>query len=234
MLEQPLPGGFIGDAVRVGGTVRKTPPPDPPFVHAVLRHLESWSGSPRYLGVDDQGRDMLEFLPGSVPLTGSRTANLVSVGRLIREFHGLTAGTTLAGPHEVVCHNDLSPKNTVYRDDRAVAFLDWDLAAPGKRVHDVAHACWQFAGLGPAGPDVPEAARLIREIIDGYGLRSIRAGLVPAILWWQDRCWRGIEAGADSGDPAMSRLRSSGVIDAVRDAYTWTQRHRQPLEAALR
>ncbi len=67
---------------------------------------------------------------------------------MVREFHDLTAGTPLARGAEVVCHNDLSPKNTVYRgDDGAVlmpaAFLDWDLAAPGERIHDVAHVCWQ-------------------------------------------------------------------------------------------
>jgi Ser/Thr protein kinase RdoA (MazF antagonist) len=65
------------------------------------------------------------------------------VARLVRQFHDLTAGTALAGHHEAVCHNDLSPKNTVYRDLEAgwrpVAFIDWDLAAPGARLHDVAY-----------------------------------------------------------------------------------------------
>ncbi|MEU8136458.1 phosphotransferase family protein [Streptodolium elevatio] len=64
------------------------------------------------------------------------------VARLVREFHDLTAGTALAGEHEVVCHNDLSPRNTVYRpvsgSRRPVAFIDWDLAAPGARIDDVA------------------------------------------------------------------------------------------------
>jgi aminoglycoside phosphotransferase (APT) family kinase protein len=70
------------------------------------------------------------------------------VAELVRQFHDLTAGTLLADGQEVVCHNDLSPKNTVYRDLgrglRPVAFLDWDLAAPGRRLHDVAHLCWQY------------------------------------------------------------------------------------------
>jgi len=30
-----------------------------------------------------------------------------------------------------------------------VAFIDWDLAVPGRRIHDVAHVCWQYLGLGP-------------------------------------------------------------------------------------
>lgn len=34
----------------------------------------------------------------------------------VRRLLGLTAGTALARESEVVCHNDLSPRNTVYRD----------------------------------------------------------------------------------------------------------------------
>ncbi|MGV4986738.1 hypothetical protein ACVB8X_12925 [Streptomyces sp. NRAIS4] len=63
----------------------------------------------------------------------SSDESLVAVARLLREFHDLTAGTALAGDHEVVCHNDLSPMNTVYRPVsgslRPTAFIDWDLAA---------------------------------------------------------------------------------------------------------
>jgi Ser/Thr protein kinase RdoA (MazF antagonist) len=54
--------------------------------------------------------------------------SLAEVVRLARQLHDLTAGTPLAGPGEVVCHNDLSPKNTVYRDRghglRPLAFID--------------------------------------------------------------------------------------------------------------
>ena len=149
---------------------------------------------------------------------------LVAVARLVREFHDLTAGTPLAGTAEVVCHNDLSPKNTVYRNGKPVAFIDWDIAAPGLRIHDVAHVCWQYVGLGPDVPDVDEAARLVRVVADAYGLAD-RGVLVDTILWWQDRCWRGIEAAAEAGEPAMVRLRDLGAVDEVRAAYEWTARH---------
>ncbi|WEB45065.1 phosphotransferase [Streptomyces yunnanensis] len=82
--------------------------------------------------------------------------------------NGLTAGTALAGSHEVVCHNDLSPKNTVYRPVdgalRPVAFIDWDLAAPGARIHEVAHVCGQYLRLGPAVRDVSDFAH--RDALD--------------------------------------------------------------------
>ncbi|BEL07012.1 hypothetical protein Q0Z83_052030 [Actinoplanes sichuanensis] len=228
--EEALSGGFVAAAVRVGDTVRKRPPRDPEFVHGLLLFFErsGWRGAPRFLGSDDSGRDVLEFLDGTVPWQRAPDSGLAAVGRLIREFHDLTAGTPSAGDQEVVCHHDLSPKNTVYRGTEPVAFIDWDDAAPGRRVQDVAHACWQFARLGP---DATDAGPKIRAIADGYELNAAdRAVLVDTILWWQDATWRGILAGADAGDPAMVRLRDDGIVDQIRAAYEWTSRHRAELE----
>jgi Phosphotransferase enzyme family len=227
--EQPLPGGFVNAVVRVGDTVRR--PAGSAFVRDLLRHFEErgWSGAPRYLGVDSRGRDMLSFIDGDVPWQSLPPASsLVAVARMVREFHDLTGGTPLAGTAEVVCHNDLSPKNTVYRAGRPVAFIDWDIAAPGMRIHDVAHVCWQYIGLGPDVTDIGAAARLVGVVADGYGLAD-RAGLVDTILWWQDRCWRGIEAAADAGEPAMVRLRDLGTVEEIQAQYAWTAGHRSHL-----
>jgi hypothetical protein len=85
------------------------------------------------------------------------------------------------------------PKNTVYRGDgegmRPVALTDWDLAAPGARIHDIAHMCWQYLGLGPAAADVVAASHRVRLMCNAYGL-SGRSRVVETILWWEDRCWR--------------------------------------------
>lgn len=240
--ELVLPGGFVTQVVRVADTVRR--PAAPAFVQDLLRYFErrGWPGAPRHLGVDHRGREILTFIEGHVAWAeaqpaGVRSAeSLIAVARLVRQFHDLTAGSELAGDQEVVCHNDLSPKNTVYRDLgqglRPVAFIDWDIAAPGARLHDVAHVCWQYVGLGPDVPDVREAARLVRLIADAYELPD-RADLVETVLWWQDRCWRGIEAAADAGEPAMVRLRDRGAAAEVRAAHRWTAENRRALAQAL-
>ncbi|MEV0902836.1 phosphotransferase [Actinoplanes sp. NPDC049802] len=240
MGEEPLPGGFIAGAVRVGGTVRKAPPRDPAFVHGLLRHLDGWAGAPRFFGVDGDGRAILEYLDGVVPWQRGRPPeyvrsepNLRAVGRMVREFHDLTAGTALAGELEVVCHHDLSPKNTVYRGLEPVAFIDWDDAAPGRRVQDVAHVCWQYVGLGPDVPDPDEAGRLVWVVADGYRLGDAdRAALVDTILWWQESCWRGILTGAQAGRAAMIRLCELGAADEVRAAFEWTRRHSDRIRVA--
>jgi Phosphotransferase enzyme family len=245
MPEPSLPGGFVNAVIRVGDTVRRPSSARATFVGELLRLLEAggWSGAPRYLGVDEKGREVLSYLDGHVaweplqPAAVSSDESLVTVARLVREFHDLTAGTSLAGEHEVVCHNDLSPRNTVYRSSdgelRPAAFIDWDLAAPGARIHDIAHVCWQYLGLGPAVSDVGEAARRMRLVTDSYELPD-RRRLVPAVLWWQDRCWRGIQTGAEAGDVAMARLRDAGVVRAVQRAYQWVFDHRSELERSLR
>jgi Phosphotransferase enzyme family len=246
MPEEALRGGAVAEVFRVGDTVRRTPPPNAAFVERLLRHFEryGWPGAPRFLGVDERGRQVLDFVAGYVawepdqPAEVRSAASVARAARLVREFHDLTAGTDLAADQEVVCHNDLSPRNTVYRDGdaglRPVAFIDWDIAAPGRRVHDVAHVCWQYAYLGPDVTDAVEAARLVRVVADAYGLAPAdRAELVDTILWWQDRCWRGIEAAAEAGEPAMVRLRDNGGARSVRAAYEWTSAHRTVLGRAL-
>ncbi len=241
---QPLAGGYVTSVARVGDTVRRTPPPDAPFVHALLAFFErrGWAGAPRFLGTDEQGREVLSFVDGHVawqpdqPQSVTSPASLARVAVLVRQFHDLTAGTTLAGGRQVVCHNDLSPRNTVYRDDgaglRPVAFIDWDIAAPGARIHDIAHVCWQYLNLGPDVADAVLASGLMRLICDAYGLAA-RDELIDTIVWWQHRCWRGIEAKAAAGDPAVIRLVEADAIDSVRDAELWVSEHRAELASEL-
>ena len=218
-------------------------------MHELLRMLEDtgWTGAPRFLGIDEHGREVLSWIDGHVPWSGVDEPPSVydaravaGVARLVRELHDVTAGSSLAGDGAVVCHNDLSLKNTVYREVsedgdvtwRPVAFIDWDAAAPGRRIHDVAHLAWQWAANTSSAPDA--AARLVRVAADAYGLEPAgRAGLIDTILWWQDRCWRGIQADIDAGAESARRLRDAGAVEAVRADFEWTVRHRAVLDAGL-
>ena len=246
--EERLGGGYINEVVRIGDTVRRRVAEPRAFVHELLTFMadQHWSGAPRFLGFDDEGREVLSFIDGHVPWRGvDEPAGIWSeesisrAAQLTRELHDLTTDTRLAGDHEVVCHNDLSPKNTVYRfsgrRDGAmvpVAFIDWDLAAPGQRVHDLAHLCWQWA-CGTTSP-VDRAAQLTRIAADAYGCSDgDRHVLIDTILWWQDRCWRGIQAKIDAGDPSAQRLKEAGAVEAVQADWAWTQQHRATLEREL-
>jgi Ser/Thr protein kinase RdoA (MazF antagonist) len=76
---------------------------------------------------------------------------LVSVAELLHEYHHAVAGfdptrhTWPASPPQsfagqLVNHNDPNLDNVVFRDRRAVALIDFDLASPGSRLWDVACA----------------------------------------------------------------------------------------------
>ncbi|GAA1603288.1 phosphotransferase [Kribbella sancticallisti] len=234
-MEEKLAGGFVNTVVRKGDTVLRTPGDRAEFVHDLLGLLADWPGAPRYLGMDGD-REILSFLDGYVAWEEPRKPAvhspgcLRSVGRLVREFHDLTAGTSLAGDEEVVCHNDLSPKNTVYSADgtRATAFIDWDIAAPGPRIHDLAFICWQYAE-----PGTPQyVASQWRALLDGYGPADTQ-GLVDTILWWQTRTWQGIESAASIGDSAMTRLVDLGVPAQIRESTAWITTHSAVLAAEL-
>lgn len=242
--EERLHGGFINEVVRVGDTVRRAGSQVSDFAPRLLRFLEErgWEGAPRYLGVDEQGRQMLSFIEGVVP-TGNDVPepfkadqSLAAVARMVREFHDLTDGSDLAGDEEVVCHNDLSPKNTVYREVNGVmqpvAFIDWDIAEPGARVYDIAMVCWKYLDLGPSVRDVDECARKMRLVCDAYGLED-RSGLMDAIIWWKEATVWGIEYGADKGTEALIRLRDGGFTGRIRRNLRWVRAHRADLERAL-
>ncbi|MFG3699187.1 phosphotransferase [Micromonospora sp. NPDC047620] len=249
--EERLSGGFIAEVVRVGDTVRRTPPQNADFVAALLRHLERVGAdvAPRHLGTDEQGRQVLSHVDGRVPWRDREDPAyfadpaLTMLAALVRRLHDACAGSSLAGDAETVCHRDLSPKNTVYRDSSAgplpVALLDWDLAGPGRRIEDVAFAAWHWAELGPGG-DPAELGRRARLLCDAYeaaGPRPLalpRADLVDVMLDQLDGTWRGIAAGADRGDPGMRRLRAAGAADAVRGWHDWLADQRETVTAALR
>jgi len=199
--EVPLHGGNMsGGVVRVGDTVRRPAGPWTPAVHALLAHLHAagFQGAPRPLGIDERGREILTFIPGPVAwpdhfhqLDGD--GGLRRAARLIREFHDAVAGFTPppgarwqvlmpADGDEIIAHHDLAPWNLVMGDGRW-AFIDWDTAAPGTRLWDLAYAMHGFAPLS-ANPAFQRAdvSRRLRLIADAYELTEPqRLGIIPLL-----------------------------------------------------
>ncbi|MBF6065931.1 phosphotransferase [Nocardia terpenica] len=228
-----LPGGAINPVVRQGNRVRRPMGPHADFVHSLLHYFgrSDWRGAPRLLGTSGND-EILTYIEGYAAWEPNRhreirtDESLAAVAKLTREFHDLTAGHPLAGSEEVVCHNDLSPANTIYTRGASglapIAFIDWDLAAPGPRIHDIAHLCWQYLDLGPTHTDLVGTARRIRLICDAYGLpTAARTDLLDTVLWWQHRSRRGIESGAEAGNTALQNLCAAGIPDRIRAAHTW-------------
>jgi hypothetical protein len=127
-------------------------------VHALLHHLErvGFEAAPRVRGVDEKGREILTFVPGETGVPPDDEA-LVETARLVRRFHDAVSafrpppdarwqvmvGAPASG--DLVCHNDLSPANTVTRSQRPIAFLARD-APLGYRLRCLAVRAAPIAG----------------------------------------------------------------------------------------
>ena len=99
--EITLEGGLAnhGQVVRVGDTVRRPQRPTSPATHALLRHLADvgFAGAPRFLGIDEQGREVLSYVAGTAvtppyPAWALTDAALVSVADLLRDYHRAVSG----------------------------------------------------------------------------------------------------------------------------------------------
>jgi thiamine kinase-like enzyme len=85
----------------------------------------------------------------------------------------------IPGSPEVICHGDVGPYNTIYVETKAVALIDFETAAPGPRIWDLAFAVYRLAGrcelsaiANVSDSRLDEAARRIRRFCDHYGLEE--------------------------------------------------------------
>lgn len=241
--EIALPFGRLSlGVVRVGETVRRPATAASPFVAQLLRLLEqqgvAWA--PRYFGQDEAGRDVLTFLPGSVPARW-RTfsdAQVARAARLLRELHDATRGSELAGEHEVICHHDPGPNNAVFDErERPYAYIDFDFAAPGSALEDVGYLAWSWCiASKPERQPVRGQAAQVRLVADSYGLdHERRAQLVDAMLERQtrnERFWSGQLALVEPTRVTPEKMRE--IMAWSRREHAFTTANRAVFEAALR
>jgi aminoglycoside phosphotransferase (APT) family kinase protein len=135
----------------------------------------------------------------------------------------------LAGHHEVVCHGDLSPWNTVYDDRGAVAFIDWDNARPGERREDVGYAVWRFLMLGfPAAPPLDAQRHHLQLVADTYG-RWQPSQLIEFVAEAQRSQHDAFHAALAAGDERIRRLVELGALDYIEGAQAWLDAHAENL-----
>lgn len=253
-IEVPLLGGTAnrGRVHRVGDTVRRPLRPSAPGVHALLRHLDAvgFDGAPRVLGVDRAGREVLTYVPGDVPIApppawGLTDGALGSVGDLLRRFHDAAADFDpgpYSWPHRHgaggMLHNDPNLDNIVFRDGRAVALIDFDLAAPGTPLWDVAAAARLWAPLRSPS-DVHDVRRgrglhRARILADAYGLDDAgRAGFVHAVRASHDWMCGVVADGAARGVPGFAAYWGPDAAARARRTDAWLARHSDEITRAL-
>ena len=189
--EQPLMGGLTTESVtRVGDTVRRSRGWAAERAAAVLSILERlrYPYSPRYLGVDEKGRDILSFVPGSTTDHPEQRdeASYAAGAVMLRELHTLTIGSVVQGEQGTIIHGDAGPFNTIFRDGMPVCFIDWDSARIGEPLDDLAYMAWTWCVQSLGRVPIEVQAEHVRLIRDGYGLAH-EIDLVAAMMDQQAR-----------------------------------------------
>jgi hypothetical protein len=219
MAEVPLQGGWVTrGVVRIGDTVRRPVAQRSEFAQRLLVHLEhaGFDGAPRFLGIDERGRQILTFLPGE-PVPGA--ANLTdrqlrSAAELLRSFHeaASTAPADLRNGCGTVVHGDVGPWNILWQGENALALIDFDEARPGEPIDDLAYFAWKGLRLNDTGPPIREQRRRLALLAEAYGI-AVDDALVTAI----DAAYRTmIDKGRREAWPPAS-------IEAIRGERTWFQ-----------
>jgi 8-oxo-dGTP diphosphatase len=250
---RPLAGGRVGGAVLVGDTVRRPTGPWTPAVHALMTHVSAAGvpGVPELLGFDQDGREVLRFVPGRtvgdadvVPPLFSNTRIVGQVGAWLRSLHDATSrfdpserewrrGRLTRGPAQVVCHNDVSPDNVVLDHDGSLrAVLDWDMAAPGDPRDDLAFAAWQFVLRHRLS--LQDEAEGLESLAAGYGAdRTDPVAVLDRVAPRLRGAVRFMRRGAASGDEGLQRLLTTGIPEATEAGVAAVLARREALVQRL-
>ena len=246
-----------GRVARIGDTVRRPLRITSPATHALLDHLDAvgFTGAPRFLGVDEQGREVLSYVHGTAitppyPMWALTDEALVSVAHLLRDYHQAvssfdpTPHAWPASPPEpfagqLISHNDVNLDNVVFRDRQAVALIDFDLASPGCRVWDVACAARLWTPLRP-DQYIDDARRghvfaRLRLFVDSYGLPDDDRGeLVMAVVANHEWCYDIMGTAAADGHTDFSEYLVGGAGERAERTREWYVEAFDALVAAVR
>lgn len=242
--EIELAGGGINRVVRIGDEVHRPRAPWSPATRELLTLLhEAGVPVPRFLGVDDQGRDVLDYVDGAVahfpvPEEARTTEALVSTARALRRFHDASVplvGRDLAwqlpalADAEVIVHGDFAPYNLVFAGSELVGIIDVDYARPGPRSYDLASALYGLAPLTASDEGwgtIPERATRVRIFCEAYGLDAAQTldalhTVVPRLAWIVSY----MRAEAANGHPAFTQHLADGHAEHYETDIGWISAH---------
>jgi hypothetical protein len=214
--------------------------------------------APEPLGSDDQGREVLSFIPGEtlgdeLPWPGWVWDDrlLIEVGRATARYHRAVADFRPAGrvpwqlgpaelqAEEIVCHHDIAPYNVVTVGGQLNGVIDWDLIGPGSPRSDLAFVAWQWVPLQHpvvarafGWQDVNGLARRLRLLLDSYGLHQ-RDGFVDDVIARIHLNRDGMLRKAAEGAAGYVRLVEDVHIEGMNAAIAFVSMEHDALQAQL-
>ena len=222
MKEITLKGGrsTVG-VVRIGNTLRRPHKQESRFADSVLTYLQEqgYPYSQRYFGQDEIGRDMFAFIEGYVPdeIGNTTFAQLCEFMKIVKELHDVSSGFAPKG--KVICHNDLSPCNTVFRNHIPVAIIDWDSAAFGERWEDLTYILWLWINIGSHQRNEIDIIGQMKSVLTVYRAdKQTLRGFADKLIWRMNKV---------VADMSFDNYQYERTKDWVNFSKIWVEQNRR-------
>lgn len=238
---------------RIGNEVHRPTHYWTPAVHDLLNYLQSvgFKYSPKVLGFDDGGREVLSYMPGESGKAGwfkiHSDKGLGNFAKLLREYHDAIAsykppndsiwayaeGGLQAG--QIMCHGDFGPWNITWEGDTPVGIIDWDLVFPTEPKYDVLYA------LEYAAPfrddkitlqwhhfnEVPDRKHRIDVFLEAYGTSRENIGdVVSGVAEIQRSVGQHEKLLAERGIQPQVDWVANGDLKVIEKRAQWTEDNR--------
>lgn len=253
--EEILAGGNVSKVYKSGKTVRRELKSDSKRIHALLKHLENkeYDYAPKYLGIDEQGREILSFIEGEAgnyPLKKYMWSDdvLQEIAKMLRLYHDSVSDFSIDDSWqfldntpqvaEVLCHNDFAVYNIIFHNERPVGIIDFDVAGPGPRLWDIAYTLYTCVPLSrfhltETGEkvyydSVQDASRIkkrVRLFFESYGEEFTETYIEMVLLRLEGLC-KTITRSASEGNLAFQKMIDEGHLEHYQNDITFISEQR--------
>ncbi|KKI91378.1 aminoglycoside phosphotransferase [Bacillus sp. SA1-12] len=253
--EEILTGGNVSNVYRSGDTVRRELKPDSVKTHKLLQHLESkgFDYAPKFLGIDEKDREILSFIEGEAgnyPLKKYMWSNdvLKEIAKMLRLYHDAVSDFPLLNewkpmdntPYkiEVVCHNDFAIYNIIFNHEKPVGIIDFDVAAPGPRIWDIAYTLYTCIPLsrlyhtetGEAVyydtlKDADRIKQRVKLFFESYGIEGMENGFLEMVLLRVEGLCKYMIKKASEGDAAFQKMVDEGHLEHYQKELQFIRKH---------
>ena len=250
MSEMTLENNEHRPIVRIDDTIHRPTHWWTPSVHDLLNYLErvGFPYSPRVLGFDDEGREVLTYIEGESGKEGwykiHSDEGLANFAKLLKSYHEAIAdykppthaewaySPNELKPGEIMCHGDFGPWNIAWDGETPVGILDWDFVLPAKPEYDILYALQYSAPFRDDETtvkwhhftEVPDRKRRIQIFLDAYG--TSLSNVVDGVVKVQRQSIVHVKHLADRGlQPQMDWVKD-GTLDNIEKQAQWSEDNR--------
>ncbi|KMK76763.1 phosphotransferase [Alkalihalobacillus pseudalcaliphilus] len=253
--EEKLSGGNVTNVYRVGDTVRRDMNEDSPKIHKLLKHLEhkGFNYAPRFLGMDERNREIISFIEGETghyPLKKYMWSNdaLTEVAKMLRLYHDAVRDFPFEEnwkpidhtpePIEVLCHNDFAVYNIIFNHEKPVGIIDFDHAAPGPRLWDIAYTLYTCVPLSrlwhtetfetvyyEPTKDAERIKQRVKLFFESYGIAGLETGFLEMVILRLEGLCETMQRKANEGNPAFQKMIDKGERDHYAKEIEFIRKH---------